>query len=198
MLNFKRVFEWKKTSEYLIIFTLFILLTGCSSQNKEGLFVPEEKEIIVTESMTPVEIIVVEIKGEVAKPGVYAVEPGSRLNDLLNLSGGALPLANLRNVNLAMRIADGDSFYIPSKEEEHETDEKSIIVGGGEAEGKIDLNKATREELMSVTGIGPSTADNILLYREEKGRFSSVDDLIHVNRIGEKTLDKIRDFFIVR
>ena len=181
-----------------MIFASIFLLSACSGESKEGIFVPEEEEIIVTETEEPEEIMVVEIKGEVKKPGVYAMEPGSRLNDLLNTSGGALPEATLRNVNLAMRIADGDSFYIPSKEETEESAGPSVIVGGGEAEGKIDLNKASREELMSVTGIGPSTADNILAYREENGRFSSVDDLINVNRIGEKTLEKLRDFFIVR
>jgi len=198
MLSTKLKPEWKSKCLWLMIFSSIFLLSACSGESKEGIFVPEEEEIIVTETDKPEEIMVVEIKGEVKKPGVYAMEPGSRLNDLLNTSGGALPEANLRNVNLAMRIADGDSFYIPSEEESEESAGTSVIVGGGEAEGKIDLNNASREELMSVTGIGPSTADNILAYREENGRFSSVDDLINVNRIGEKTLEKLRDFFIVR
>jgi competence protein ComEA len=122
--------------------------------------------------------------------------PGdSRLNDLVQVSGGTTPSANLRNVNLAMKIEDGQSFYIPSVHEE----EQEITVGEeNQGDGKIDLNKATREDLMSVTGIGPSTADNILAYREENGKFTSVDELVQVNRIGDKTLEKIRDFFIVK
>lgn len=197
MLTTKLVNELKKTCVFVMIFSFSFLLCACNAKN-EAIFVPEEEEITVTNTEQPEEIMVVEIKGEVNQPGVYAMEPGSRLNDLLSLSGGALPEANLRNVNLAMRVADGDSFYIPSQEETAESPEPSVIVGGGESEGKIDLNKATREELMGVTGIGPSTADNILAYREEKGRFDSVDELINVNRIGEKTLEKLRDFFIVR
>lgn len=181
-----------------VVLSLLLMLTGCSSQQEESLFVTDDEEIIVSPPDQTEDIMVVEIKGQVDKPGVYSIDPGSRLNDLLILSGGALPEANLRNVNLAMKIADGDSFYIPSKDESEESSETTVIVGGGEKEGKIDLNKATREELMGVTGIGPATADNILAYRDEKGRFSSVDDLINVNRIGEKTLDKIRDFFVVR
>lgn len=71
-------------------------------------------------------------------------------------------------------------------------------VHGDQKESKINLNTATREELMSVTGIGPSTADNILAYREKTGKFSSVEDLLQVDRIGEKTLEKLRDFFTVK
>lgn len=198
MLNTKLFHLWKKSLGLLVIFTLFILFSGCSSKEEEGIFITDDTEITVSEPEEPEETMIVEIKGQVNQPGVYAIDPGSRLNDLLILSGGALPEADLRNVNLAMRIADGDSFYIPSQGETEESGETSVIVGGKEEKGKIDLNKATREELMSVTGIGPATADNILAYREEIGRFSSVDDLINVNRIGEKTLDKLRDYFIVR
>jgi competence protein ComEA len=71
--------------------------------------------------------------------------------------------------------------------------------GGTESNDKtIDLNKATKEELMTVPGIGPSTADNIINYRDEAGRFNSVDDLLNVDRIGDKTLEKIQKYFIVR
>lgn len=188
-----------KAAGCLIVLSLTSILMACSSENKEGIYVPEESEIVITETEETEENIIVEIKGEVEKPGVYTMDPGSRLNDLLIISGGASAQANLRSVNLAMKITDGDSFYIPSQEEEADVSaEISVIVGGSESDGKIDLNRATREELMSVTGIGPSTADNILAYREEKGRFESVDDLINVNRIGEKTLEKLRDFFIVK
>jgi len=170
---------------------------GCG-RSDAPLFLEEETEeeivVVTTESDIVVDIIV-EIKGEVKKPGVYAMPVNSRLNDLLIVSGGVSTIANLRNVNLAMKIEDGESFYIPSIHDE----EEEIISGEQEREdGKIDLNKASREDLMSVTGIGPATADNILAYREEVGKFNSVDELVHVNRIGDKTLEKIRDFFIVK
>ena len=92
---------------------------------------------------------------------------------------------------------DGDSFYIPSLDEEIEVPMEGAPSGSNQ-QGKIDLNRATKEELMTVTGIGPATAENILAYREEHGPFKTVDGLLQVNRIGEKTLDKIRDSFIVR
>ncbi len=171
--------------------------TGCSASD-DNLFLEEEtaEDIIVVEKETDEILdIIVEIKGEVQKPGVYAMPVNSRLNDLLAVSGGVSAFANLRNVNLAMKIEDGESFYIPSIHDE----EEEIVLGDQKQEdGKIDLNKASREDLMSVTGIGPATADNILAYREEVGKFNSVDELVHVNRIGDKTLEKIRDFFIVK
>ena len=171
--------------------------TGCSGSD-DNLFLEEEtaEDIIVVEKESEeIMDIIVEIKGEVQKPGVYAMPVNSRLNDLLAVSGGVSAFANLRNVNLAMKIEDGESFYIPSIHDE----EEEIVLGEQKREdGKIDLNKASREDLMSVTGIGPATADNILAYREEVGKFNSVDELVHVNRIGDKTLEKIRDFFIVK
>lgn len=181
-----------------LISILFLLMcAGCGNASESELFIEEEPDIIVVEKKVEAEVIVVEIKGQVLRPGVYTMEQGARLNDLMSISGGPTGSADLKNVNLAMKILDGESFYIPSEDEDAP---EVLVSGAGEGTGskKIDLNAATREELMSVTGIGPSTADNILAYREENGRFNSVEDLLNVNRIGEKTLEKIRPFFMVR
>jgi len=179
------------------LFVCLFISIGCS-RNDDPLFLEEETEdeiVVVSKESDIVMDIIVEIKGEVMKPGVYAMPVNSRLNDLLTVSGGVSTSANLRNVNLAMKIEDGESFYIPSIHDE----EVEITLGEQKREdGKIDLNKASREDLMSVTGIGPATADNILAYRDEVGKFNSVDELVQVNRIGDKTLEKIRDFFIVK
>lgn len=186
---------WPMRIICVIVLGLSMLSAGCGNGKEAELFVPETPEIKVADHVPEQEGIVVEIKGEVVHPGVYTMNAGARLNDLLQVSGGPKDSADLRQVNLAMKVLDGESFYIPS-----EGEDIPVISGGimGDGTGKIDLNSATREELMSVTGIGPSTADNILAYREANGRFNSVEDLLSVNRIGEKTLDKIRDYFMVR
>ncbi len=180
-----------------IILLVSLFLHGCGEKEKD-LFISEKNEVVVHQ---PIEEkgkgIIVEIKGHVLKPGVYILDDHQRLNDLLILCGGATENANLRHVNLAMKIMDGDSFYIPSLDDEIEI-YPSSNEGGKNQDGKIDLNKATKEDLMTVTGIGPATADNILAYRDENGPFKTVDGLLQVNRIGEKTLDKIKDSFIVR
>lgn len=184
------------------IFLSFLLVsfmfTGGCKHKEEDLFLPKDTQVVVNEPTEVLEqVIIVEIKGQVLKPGVYALPADQRLNDLLLLSGGVTESANLRHINLAMKIVDGDSFYIPAIDEE--VDLTSTDPGMGKpSDGKIDLNRATKEELMTVTGIGPATAENILAYREEHGLFKTVEDLLQVNRIGEKTLEKIRDSFIVR
>ncbi|SFN30281.1 helix-hairpin-helix domain-containing protein [Proteiniclasticum ruminis] len=190
---------------YLILLLMSLLLSvssGCALKEKT-LYVKDDTQN-VTDLISPtlpekdeeVREIIVEIKGAVLNPGVYQMNGDSRLHDLYWKAGGGTESAELRTVNLAMHIEDGQSFYIPEKGEELLQNPPEIQ--GGQGKGKINLNTATREELMSVTGIGPSTADNILAYREETGRFTSVEDLLHVNRIGEKTLDKIRDYFTVK
>ena len=192
----KRV--WGLKLLVIILMVGALLLGGCT-KTEEDLFVTKEPEVVVQEATKPEEHkIIVEIKGHILNPGVYVLDENQRLNDLIILSGGASENANLRHVNLAMKIMDGDSFYIPSMDEEVDPMVQSSLGGGETKEGKINLNQASKEELMTVTGIGPATADNILAYREENGPFKTVEDLLQVNRIGEKTLDKIRDSFVVR
>lgn len=181
----------------IILFSLMILLTGCSGKGGEPIF-EEEKEIVVNVEEDPFpQKLVAEVKGQVLRPGVYTLPEGSRLYELVALAGGTTSVAELRQVNLALRVLDGDSFYIPAVGEEP-------LLPAPSTEGKsgspapMDLNRASKEELMKVPGIGPATADKILKYREEKGRFSSVEELLEVPRIGEKTLEKIREYFIVR
>ncbi|HSP48135.1 MAG TPA: ComEA family DNA-binding protein [Clostridiaceae bacterium] len=142
----------------------------------------------------------VEIKGEVVRPGVYSIEGDKRLNDLLILAGGKTANAELRHINLAKRLKDGDSFYIPFVGEPvgSGTGQGSGMSGTDEEKGKIDLNEATREELMTVPGIGPATADNILRYRESAGGFQNIEDLLEVDRIGDKTLEKLKEYLEVR
>lgn len=190
--------EYYRVIIVLIGLMMSILFLGGCSQKEEDLFISPSPDVIVKQSeVQNDEKIVVEIKGHVLNPGVYSLKTNQRLNDLVQISGGVTDNANLRHVNLAMKIMDGDSFYIPSMDEEGDHTVQNSSSGENN-EGKIDLNKATKEELMTVTGIGPATADNILTYREENGAFKTVEDLLQVNRIGEKTLDKIRDSFIVR
>lgn len=195
-------FLWKrrfsrlvKTTSLIFVILGGILIMGCSVEKDIFEDSPDEG-ITVSVKEEENQTFIVEIKGEVMRPGVYAMKKDSRLNDLVLEAGGASPDANLRHINLAIRLIDGDSFYIPYLgEEEMSSDEP----GGTESKDKtLDLNKATKEELMTVPGIGPSTADNIINYREEAGRFNSVDDLLNVDRIGDKTLEKIRSYFIVR
>lgn len=193
----------KKHKSYFFIIAIIILLgTGCGDSN---ITIEDGYEEVLEQNSEKIEIdedIIVEIKGEVLNPGVYKVKEGDRLNDLLLIAGGQTSEAELRNINLALRILDGDSFYIPKKGEEEATIINTGSSGNTNGESSennlIDLNKANKDELMKVPGIGPQTAENILNYRDEFGKFKSVEELLNVNRIGEKTLEKIKNYFIVR
>lgn len=204
----------KKSIRLILGFILLFTASG-GCKNKESIVIDDFSEVIeidkekleITDETdnNKLEEAIVEIKGEVLNPGVYKIIEGDRLNDLITLAGGITENAYLRNTNLALKISDGESFYIPKIGEE---DVNLIIAGnsdsgggnGSESKEKdlIDLNKATKEDLMTVPGIGPQTANNIIDYKEENGSFKSVDDLLNVNRIGEKTLEKLRGYFIVR
>lgn len=183
----------------LFMAVLLLIMTGCSDSLYE-----EEKEpteVIITEQ-APEEIgvVVVEIKGAVERPGVYTIEADKRLNDLLLLAGGKRPEAELRYINLAKKLKDGDSFYIPAIGEEpvKETGTGTGASGEPGEKEKIDINEATREELMSVPGIGPATADSILKYKASVGAFRTIEDLLEVDRIGDKTLEKLKEYLEVR
>lgn len=175
----------------LILLMCLMLLCGSGCGPTQDLF--EDAPAPVPVAAPVVDTIIVEVKGAVRFPGVYEILRTQRLTHLLEEAGGAHAEADLRHVNLAMKLIDGDSFYIPFQGEE--AGEKDILIQG---ESKINVNRATREELMTVPGIGPATADNILAFREERGGFRNMEELLLVPRIGEKTLEKLRAHLEVR
>ncbi|MGB9767744.1 MAG: helix-hairpin-helix domain-containing protein [Dictyoglomus turgidum] len=144
------------------------------------------------------EFIIVHITGEVKNPGVYKLEEGARVIDAINLAGGSLPSADLDKVNLADFLRDGSKIYIPSKLENSENELKSQAILSKRKidtskSDKVNINTASKEELESLPGIGPTLAQRIIEYREENGPFGSAEDLLNVKGIGEKKLERIRD-----
>ncbi len=144
------------------------------------------------------EFIIVHITGEVKNPGVYKLEDGARVIDAINLAGGPLPTADLDKVNLADFLRDGSKIYIPPKLENSGNGIRSqagssITKINASESDKVNINTASKEELESLPGIGPTLAQRIIEYREENGPFSSAEDLLNVKGIGEKKLEKIKD-----
>lgn len=141
-----------------------------------------------TTSSVPSELVA-HAAGAVAAPGVYRLPGGSRVADLVSAAGGALPGADLDQVNLAAPIADGERIYVPVEGE--------IVAasagGAGVPSGPLDLNAATAEQLDALPGIGPSTAAAILDERDRRGGFSSVDELLDVRGIGPAKLEQLRE-----
>ena len=140
--------------------------------------------------------IVVHVVGAVMTPGLYRLDEGSRVADALSLAGGATPKASLAGVNLAAPLVDGTQVVVPRRGE-------AAPAGSGGASGSsgvpgspggpIHLNTATAEELETIPGVGPVTAQRIIDFREQNGPFRSVDELDAVSGIGPKRLAQMRE-----
>jgi competence protein ComEA len=143
---------------------------------------------------TVVDVLVVHAAGAVVKPGVYRLEPGSRVIDLIDTAGGAAPDADLNRLNLAAALSDGSQVYVPRLGEP-----APVAVAGGPTApaGPLDLNTATLEQLDDLPGVGPATAKAIIAERDRRGRFRSVEELLDVRGIGPAKLDALRDLVTV-
>jgi len=131
--------------------------------------------------------------GAVVHPGVYRLDAGARVADLLAAAGGPAPEADLDAINLAAKVADGDRIYVPRHGEVPVGTTAAGSAGGGSASGGVvNLNTASVDELDSLPGVGPATAQAILDYRRQHGKFRSVDQLLEVRGIGDAKLRQIR------
>lgn len=157
-----------------------------------NLYKPPEKE--------PPVYIVIHITGEVNAPGVFTLRKGARVNDALELAGGETAYADLNRVNLAAFLQDAMKIIIPAvgKDVDSVFVYSSAQTRGITSDGLININTATSAELQTISGIGSSIAQNIIDFREAHGNFSSIDELIHVPRIGSATLDRIRTSVTVK
>ena len=167
------------------------------------------------------EYIYVEIKGAVEKPNVYKIENGSIVYDLIEKSGGLLDIADTSFNNLSKRLHDEDVVIIYTKDEistltnnitavkyiekecicpkitNNSCLDKKYIVDTGKniinISNKISLNSSTKEELMTLTGIGEQKALKIIEYREENNGFKSIEEIMNVKGIGKSMYEKIKD-----
>lgn len=148
--------------------------------------------------------IEVEVKGEVRKPGVYILESGSRVKDAVDMAGGFTDSADTDSLILVKKLKDEDCIVIHKKGENANAAVSAasggIISGNSSSQGddQIDINTASLEELDKIPGVGPVTAQKIIDYREKNGPFKSIEDLKKVGRIGDKTIEKIKDKIVVR
>ena len=133
--------------------------------------------------------LVVDVTGAVERPGVYRLPAGARVNDAVKRAGGATATAELEAVNLAARLADGQQVVVP---EQVPGGTGVAAVGAGAEEGPISLGTATVEQLDTIDGIGPVTAQDIIEFRDEHGGLASVDQLDQLSGIGPATMESLR------
>lgn len=137
-------------------------------------------------------VIYVDISGAVKIPGVYDVKEGTRVFEVIEMAGGLTDKADIEGFNRAEVVFDGQKISIPEKAGEGEAGS-----GGGSSgitsSGLININRATAAELDEIPGVGSSTAERIIAYREENGSFRKKEDIMNVSGIGEKTYEKMQD-----
>lgn len=152
-------------------------------------------------------MVSVYICGEVNNPGVYEIEAGSILNDVVMMAGGLTPQAASETIDLVYTIDANVSVYIPAQGQESVDSEyirasEQTLWGntaedsGPDAASMVNINSASREQLMTLPGIGEVTADAIIEYREQNP-FARIEDIMNVSGIGEAKFNSIRDFICV-
>ncbi|MGT2932998.1 helix-hairpin-helix domain-containing protein [Streptococcus catagoni] len=139
--------------------------------------------------------IVVDLKGAVKQEGVYHLEAGSRVTDLIKLAGGLKEEADKDALNLAQKLSDEALIYVAKKGENRPESPSSLTAAGlkEEKKEKVNLNKADLEDLTKIPGVGEKRAKEILESREKMGGFKSLDDLLKISGIGQKTLEKLKN-----
>lgn len=183
---------------------LFFWITGGDSKGELSVKESEEQsakqeEVKVGDDFDSEEAgeaadIYVDISGCVKNPGVYKVEPGTRIFQVIERAGGLTDGADTESVNRAEEVADGQKIVIRHMEA---SSEEESIINSDKSSGKVNINTADMSELQSVPGIGPATAQKIIEYREHNGKFKSVEDILNVSGIGDKTLENMRPYITV-
>lgn len=185
-----------------------IILTGCSfsvpvreesQTDSTGIVrrVTEERQIEDTEERE----IYIHVCGCVKKPGLYRLRSGARTQEAVDAAGGFSEKANQTAWNLAEVLQDGMQVYIPSKDEAKEAlnEEPSSKkdLSASQKESTVNINTASKEELMTLPGIGESKAAAIIACREEKGSFTSIEGIKDVAGIGDGIFNRLKDLITV-
>ena len=154
--------------------------------------------------------IFVHIDGYINNPGVYEIKENDRIKTLIDKAGGFKEGYSIKNINLAAKLSDGDKIYIPSVSEEKNSENNNNININSSGKGqnvktdrnnvsimknnsKININTANISELKQITGIGESTANKIIDYRENVGKFKKIEDIKEVKGIGDAKYESLKN-----
>ncbi len=189
--------EHKKIARMAAIVFIMIVAVVFFGHNEEKDEIPvqlpvENEEAGITDSDSKAKReteIYVDISGQVKKPGVYQVTDGTRLFEVIEMAGGLTADADKDGFNQAEVVSDGEKVIIPAKGENSD----SLTGSGVTTSGLININTADSTTLQEIPGVGPATADKIIAYRSENGRFASKEDIKNVSGIGDKTYEKMKD-----
>ena len=193
----------------IIIFIYNSNKIDTSEINEEMLIANNETNNIIDTKIEEKNIIIVHITGAVKNPGIVKLEEGSRIEDAINKAGGLNEDADITNVNLAYILEDGIKIKIPSSLDVTEVQNENILNSdsgeniveefeNSDENSLLNINKATKQDLQNLPGIGVSLASKIIEYREENGKFANIEDIKNVNGIGESKYENIKEHICVK
>ena len=175
-----------------VLLAMVWLAAGCSIRDDVEISTQETTAKTKTESVG--KKIFVHVCGQVKHPGVYQLSSDDRIVAAIKAAGGFTKKAAGESINQAEKVSDGQQIYIPSRKETGKQESSKKAGGQGSlSDGKININTAGKEELMTLSGIGESKAADIIAYRQEHGPFSKTEDIMKIQGIKEGIYNKIKD-----
>ena len=198
----------------LFVFISYIFITNNEKEEYiEENIIKENKIDEVKEDVETIYEFVIDIKGEVNSPGTYKLNENERVIDAIDKAGGLNKNADTTNINLSEKVYDEMVIYIPSKEDNNKestvkytnnnavNNKKNTTIQNNNqkdnkqiSDGKISINNANINELMTIKGIGETKAQRIIEYRNNNGRFNSIEEITNVSGIGKTTFEKIKNY----
>ena len=190
----------------VLIGTLLVMcLFGCGKDSAyyvDAENIAQETQIVSSqeqkEERNPSEAVMIYIYvcGEVQNPGVYEMPEGSRVYDVFAKAGGLTEKASPNYWNQAKLLVDGEMIYVPTLEEAEERKQSSLNVEDTLSQ-KVNINVASKEQLMTIPGIGEAKALAIIAYREKNGMFSKIEDVMNVEGIKDGMFAKMKEYIVV-
>lgn len=181
-----------KSIVIILLISFSCIFTACGEDDYENLSRLSSSPATEDVAEVQVEKIGVYVCGEVMSPGIYYFEANARIEDAIEAAGGITVKASLDSMNLAEYLKDCDKVYVPAIGEETGANEETE-----EADKRVDINKASLDELMTLPGIGQSKAQSIIDYREEHGAYTGIEEIKNISGIKAGVFEKIKDLIKV-
>lgn len=183
----------------LIIIFVKVMNTDFFNTSDDGITVQKAydssaKDSLNDESDEDDAFIYTHITGEIKKPGVYKMKAGTRMDDLVKEAGGLTDDADIDQINLSEKLVDEERIIVPSKSGSSEEGITSAAIDAKTK--KININKASLSELMTLPGVGEKTAQKFIDYREQK-KFKKIEDVMNIEGIGENKFKNIKEYISV-
>lgn len=177
--------RWTRPEQLVVLIAAAAVIAGSAAL----LAVRRPPPSIRVFEQPPQTALVVQVDGAVVRPGVYRISPGSRAADAIDAAGGFAATADPSGMNQARLLRDGERLTVPHR---------AAAAQLPDADPRVDLNRATASDLEALPGIGPVLARRIVAHRDRHGPFQRLEDLLQVEGIGPRMLERLRAGIVIR